>query len=180
MLRRYDNILTAMRRHSVEPTVFVLAKDENEKLNIMAAGWNVKCSYDPPMMAVALSRDGNTHKLIQRTGEFVLAVPNPEHGPLLEYVGSVSGVDTDKFAERMIPTQAASEISVPLLSEARANFECRVASIVPTGDHFLIIGEVLAAHYDVDRNQLYFAGRDSYGNRVYDSISTHFPDDIRS
>jgi len=178
MLKRYDHIPTAMRRHSIEPTVFVLANDESGKTNIMAAGWNVKCSYEPPMMAVALSKDGYTHNLVRKTGQFVLAVPSPEQSDLLQYVGSVSGATVDKFKERSIPTQPAEEVAVPLLSEARVNFECVVADVVTTGDHFLCIGSIVAAHYNVDKDQLYFAGRDSSDQKVFQELHTSFPEDV--
>lgn len=178
MLKRYEHIPTVMRRHSIEPTVFVLSQGQNGKRNIMAAGWNVKCSYEPPMVAVALSRNGHTHSLIRQTGQFVLAVPSPGQENLLEYVGNVSGTKVDKFYERTIPVQPAEMVDVPLLSEARANFECTVENEVVTGDHFLFVGLIKAAYYDIERDQAYFAGRNEQGDRVFQSVTTRFPDDL--
>ncbi len=166
-----------MRRHSIEPTVFVLSKGSDGKNNIMAAGWNGKCSYDPPMVTVALSNKGYTHNLVRQTGQFVLAVPSPGQEELLEYVGSVSGSDVDKFLERDIPTEQAAQIDVPLLSNARVNFECTVANEVVTGDHFLFVGLIRAAYYNVDKDQVFFAGRNDRGERVYKVAETDFPDD---
>jgi len=177
VLKPYEDIPTAMRRHSVEPTVFVISQGEDGRNNIMAAGWNIKCSYEPPMIAVALSKNGYTQKLVRQTGQFVLAVPSPGQEGLLEYVGSVSGSDVDKFAERGILTQPASEITVPLLSEARVNFECVVDNELVVGDHFLFIGLIKAAYYNADRDQVFFAGRDSQGERILPTIATQFQDD---
>jgi flavin reductase (DIM6/NTAB) family NADH-FMN oxidoreductase RutF len=177
MLERHPDIPTAMRRHSIEPTVFVVSKSSEGQVNVMAAGWNVKCSYDPPMMAVALSKNGHTHTVIPQTKEFVLAVPSPELREQLEYVGSVTGSEVDKFSNTELRTQTADEIDVPLLSDARVNFECQLDSVVPTGDHFLFIGRIVAAHYNPDKEQLYFAGRTLTGERVFKSVKTTFAED---
>lgn len=166
-----------MRRHTIEPTVFVVSRGKNGSVNIMAAGWNVKCSYNPPMMAVALKNDKHTNALIQETREFVLAVPSPEMKEDLEYVGSVSGAQENKLEHSHLSLKKASEVQVPLLLEARVNFECTLHEIVPTGDHFLCIGNVVAAHYNPNKEQLYFAGRDQEGSRVFKSIRTEFLDD---
>ena len=71
------DIVYAMRRSLIEPTVFVLSVDADGKPNGLAAGWNMKCSYDPPTLAVALSENNNTHQLILESKQFVVAVPTP-------------------------------------------------------------------------------------------------------
>lgn len=179
MLKRYDDIAVAMRRHSIEPTVFVVSKGAEGAVNVMAAGWNVKCSYEPPMMAVALKVGHHTEKLIRESGEFVLAVPSPELCEQLEYVGSVSGADVDKLKQTDLQLQPAEEITVPLLSEARVNFECKLTEAVLTGDHYLCIGEVVAAHYNSAKDQLYFAGRTPEGKRVFQTVHTTFAEDLQ-
>lgn len=166
-----------MRRHSVEPTVFVISKGKDDKVNVMAAGWNVKCSYNPPMMAVALSANNHTQKLVRQTGQFVLAVPSPELAKQLEYVGSVSGAVLDKLAHTNLKIQPADEIGVPLLSDARVNFECKLESAVRTGDHFLCVGRIVAAHYNAEKDQLYFTGRNPAGERVFQTVHTNFAED---
>ena len=42
----------------------------------MIAGWCMKCSLEPPMYAVSLSKKGNTRRLISKSEEFIIAVPN--------------------------------------------------------------------------------------------------------
>jgi len=54
----------AFNKFKPESCVFVLSIDENNKPSGMIAGWNMKCSSNPPLFAVALSKKGNTQKLI--------------------------------------------------------------------------------------------------------------------
>lgn len=166
-----------MRRHSIEPTVFVVSGDGQGHVNVMAAGWNVKCSYNPPMMAVALKVGNFTEQLIQKTKQFVIAVPSPSLQNQLEYVGSVSGADVNKLEHTNLSLQPAEKVEVPLLSDARVNFECTLEQAVLTGDHYLCIGHVVAAHYNADKDQLYFAGRTPDGKRHFQTLHTTFADD---
>lgn len=164
-----------MRRHSVEPSVFVVSLEEDDRPNVMACGWNVKLSYSPPLLGVALSKAGHTHGLIEAQKEFVIAVPTPEMEKQLMYAGSVSGADVDKLSKINIHTQAADEVNVPILSDARANYECVLEQRVEVGDHILYVGRIVAAHYDPEQDQLFFAGRKPDNTKRFESIKTTFP-----
>ena len=166
-----------MRRHAIEPTVFVVSVDETGKVNIMAAGWNVKTSYNPPMIAVALGRNSYTRTLIPKTKEFVVAVPSTELAKQLEYVGSVSGLNVDKLKHTDLKLQPGAEVKVSLLADARLNYECVLEKAVETGDHMLFVGRIVAAHYNVDKQQLYYAGRTPKGERIFKSVKTTFAED---
>src|SRR5690606_29086742 len=132
------------------------------------------------MMAVALRKGNYTEKLVRQTGEFVIAVPSPELHQQLEYVGSVSGADVRKLEHTDIKIQLADEVGVPLLSDARVNFECQLDQAVLTGDHYLCVGRIVAAHYNVDKDQLYFAGRTPTGERVFETVHTTFAEDSQN
>ena len=107
-----------------ESCVFVLSIDENNKPSGMIAGWNMKCSSNPPLFAVALSKKGNTQKLIKQSKEFVVAVPNKSLEQPLLFFGSHHGNEVDKFKETNIETMKASKTKTPLLKDATINMEC--------------------------------------------------------
>lgn len=164
-----------MRRHSVEPSVFVIAVGGNDRPNVMACGWNNKLSYNPPLLGISLQVSGFTHHLIEERREFVVAVPTPALEEELLYVGSVSGSEVDKFTATGLKTQPASKISVPLLADARANYECALQQTIEVGDHIFFIGQIVAAHYDPSKEQLFFAGRNPDNTKRFESIRTTFP-----
>lgn len=175
MLKRLKDIESAMRRHSIEPSVFVVSLNSDGKPNVMACGWNVKLSYKPPLIGVSLKKTGYSHELIEAQKQFVVAVPTPEMEEQLMYAGSVSGADVDKLKELDLRMQPAEEISVPILTDARVNFECVLEQKVEVGDHFLYVGRVVAAHYDPSQAQLFFAGRNPDNSKRFESIKTTFP-----
>jgi flavin reductase (DIM6/NTAB) family NADH-FMN oxidoreductase RutF len=136
----------AFRLFKPESCVFVISVDKDGDPNGMVAGWNMKCSMDPPLFAVALSKKGNTHTLIEQSKEFVIAVPNKELEKTVHLFGSVHGSDVDKFKTSKVATKKARFVRSPLLAKATINFECMLEKKILSGDHVIFIGKVLAAH----------------------------------
>jgi flavin reductase (DIM6/NTAB) family NADH-FMN oxidoreductase RutF len=129
-----------------ETCVFVISVDSNKKPNGMIAGWNMKCSADPPLFAVALSRTGYTHELIRGSKEFVIAVPNKLLEAEVNLFGSLHGNETDKFELTKIKTEKARFVHSPLLSEATLNLECQLDNEIEAGDHIIFIGRILCSY----------------------------------
>jgi len=149
-----------------ESCVFVISVDANGKPGGMVAGWKMKCSISPPLFAVCLSKQGHTHTLIQKSKEFVIAVPNKTLENEVEYFGSTHGDEVDKFEESSIRTVPSKLIKSPLLKDATANLECKLYQEIETGDHIMFIGEVVAAHINEDKKVLLNMGKVD-GKRTY-------------
>ncbi|MFH1769959.1 MAG: flavin reductase family protein [archaeon] len=149
-----------------ETCVFVISIDENGKPNGMIAGYNVKCSLNPPMFAVGLSEKGNTQKLVRKSGEFVIAVPNKELQKEVEFFGSKKGSEINKFEETGIKIEKAKYVKSPLLKDATINFECKVRQEVKVGDHHMFIGEIVASYINHGKKVL-LNMKKIHGKRVF-------------
>jgi len=136
----------AIRRKYPEPVVLVISCDSDGKANVMPAGWSMIAAGNPPMLAVAIDQSNYTHQLIKETGEFVLAFPSGHMQKVIEYTGSRSGRDTDKFVECRLETLSSKHVKPPLLKEAVSCFECKLRGKLETGDHTIFAGEVLASY----------------------------------
>lgn len=140
-----------LRQHP-EPLALVVVKDERGKFNPMPLGWVMLASREPAYMALAVAHTRYTCAQIRRTREFVISLPPSNMGEEMLYYGTNSGRDVDKFAETPVPTQPATKIDCVLLSEAVANFELRLVSEFPSGDHTIFVGEVVASHVNRDES----------------------------
>ncbi len=159
----------AFTRFKPESCVFVISVDEQGRPSGMVAGWNMKCSWDPPLFAVALSRTGYTHRLIRQSREFVIAVPNKSLETAVEFFGSTHGNEVDKFKATGIATLPAKRIRPPLLADATINMECVLEQEIPTGDHILFISRVVAAYFAEGRKVLLNMGRQN-GKRIFEEF----------
>lgn len=159
----------AFQKFKPESCVFVISVDENGKPSGMIAGWNMRCSFDPPLFAVALQKRGHTHKLIQECKEFVIAVSNKQLEKEVKFFGSTHGNEVDKFKETGIKTEPAKFVRPPLLRDATINFECKLEKEVEAGDHIIFIGKVLTSYINKEKKVLLNMGRKN-GERVFEEF----------
>jgi len=130
-----------------ERVVLVVTWDrENSRPDVMPAGWGMRTSHLPPVFAVSIGRQRHTHKLLEKEGEFVLAVAAGGMETEVAFWGSNSGADVDKFKEMKTETRAAKNVKPPLIPKAAINLECRVTGRMDTGDHTIFAGKVLKAY----------------------------------
>jgi flavin reductase (DIM6/NTAB) family NADH-FMN oxidoreductase RutF len=140
-------ISEAALRKFPEWIVFVIAADpDGRHANLMPAGWVSFCSGNPPMVSVAIHPNRHTHKLIEASGEFILAWAGEGQEDLVKQTGSTSGRDRDKFDEFGLTKLPASVVKAPLLAGCAMAFECKVAGELVTGDHTIFAGRIVAAH----------------------------------
>jgi len=152
-----------------ESCVFVISVDSSGKPSGMIAGWQMKCPNNPPLFAVSLSKNGNTHKLIRTSKEFVIAVPNKELEKEVKFFGSTHGNEVDKFEETKISIMNAKNIRSPLIKNATINFECKLENEIDSGDHIIFIGRVLASYINKNK-KVFFNMKKINGKRVFEEL----------
>jgi len=126
-------------------TVLITAST-SEKTNITSVEWVTPAGEKPPMVAFSLHNTSLTLDLISTSMEFVVAIPSERLRGAVMLCGSTSGKFIDKFAEGKLTPVKAKKVAAPLVLEAVANIECRVAARINAGDHTLVVGEVLEVH----------------------------------
>lgn len=142
-----------------EPVALAVSVDGRGRVDVIALGWTMMTSFEPPMFAISVGRTRYSHETIPACGAFVLAFPCREMADAVLYCGTHSGRDVDKLAETGLRAQPALEVAPPLLADAVANFECRLEGSFETGDHTIFAGRVVASHrHEEDRPRLYTVG----------------------
>jgi len=163
------SIKEAYDKFKPESCVFVISVDQNGNPSGMIAGWNMKCSGEPPLFAVSLSKKGYTHRLIRQSREFAIAVPNKELEDPLVIFGSTHGNEVDKFKESEIETAKAEFIRSPLIKKATVNFECELFKEIDSGDHIIFIGRILGSYINKDKKVLFNMKKEG-GKRVFEEF----------
>jgi flavin reductase (DIM6/NTAB) family NADH-FMN oxidoreductase RutF len=149
----------AVKTKYPEQVVIAIAKDRQGKANPVTLGWTMIVSGDPPMMAIAVAKKHYSIEAITHSECFTIAFPSSEMADAALFFGSKSGREIDKFAEFECETEPAREIDSLLLADAAANFECKLESQVPAGDHIVFIGRVVCSHVNTEpKKRLYTVG----------------------
>jgi flavin reductase (DIM6/NTAB) family NADH-FMN oxidoreductase RutF len=149
----------AIKTKYPEQVVIAIAKDKAGKANPVTLGWTMIVSGEPPMMAIGVYKGHYTVKCIRHSKCFTLVYPSSNMAKEALFFGSHSGRDTDKFAQFACKTTPAKKIDSVLLSDAVANFECRMVKQIPAGDHIIFIGQVVCSHVNTKpKKRLYTIG----------------------
>jgi flavin reductase (DIM6/NTAB) family NADH-FMN oxidoreductase RutF len=159
----------AFSRIKPEWVVFVISIDKNNKPNGLVAARFMKCSRNPPLIAVSIGKESNTHHLIKSSKEFVVAVANQDLLPHIEVFGRESGEGLNKFEKTKIKTLPSKHIETPLLKEATINFECTLENELDAGSSTLFLGKIMATHINKDKKILFNYGR-GYGEYLFKEL----------
>ena len=123
--------------------------------------WAMQCSFDPPLVAVAVKRGTRTFDLVQAARAFAIHVIGAGQQEIASLFFKHVGIEGDKIGG--LPFMAGVTGS-PILVGLPGYLECKVIEFVERGDHPLFVAEVVEA--GVRNNLLPLALRDtgwSYG-----------------
>jgi len=127
-------------------TVLVTCVNKAGKANIITLAWSMPTSIDPPMVVISIAPKRLSHRMIKKTGEFVINVPTMKIVKQTLFCGRISGIKCDKFKGAPLTSAPAKKVRSPTIKECVAHLECKLVQTIPTGDHTLFVGEVVAAY----------------------------------
>jgi flavin reductase (DIM6/NTAB) family NADH-FMN oxidoreductase RutF len=111
-------------------------------------------SLDPPLLLVAIANTAGSAIALKQASHFVVNVLQTGQQPASN---RFAGKGVDRFAAT---AWHAGETGMPVLDGSLGSFECRRHAIHDSGDHFLLVGEVLRAEFEPRRDPLlYFRGK---------------------
>ena len=127
-------------------TVIVTAH-AGERDNAMAAAWHMPVSKKPPLYAVSISPKRFTYELILESREFAINFLPASKAELIASVGGSKGKEIDKFQVFKILKDKPLKTAAPILQAAYATYECKLVYDSLCGDHRLLVGEIVAVHW---------------------------------
>lgn len=123
--------------------IYVLTAESGGQVAAATVNWVTQTAFTPPLVAIGVKTDSGSYALLKKAGAFALnMLGKGQQGvaftffkPAQAEAGKISGE----------PYRAGST-GAPVLTNAVACVECKVAEIVERGDHHVVIGEVVDAH----------------------------------
>jgi len=164
----YTDCLSEMLDLLQSPGLLLASADAAGKPNTMAIGWGtIGIIWGKPIYCVLVRPSRFTFGLMEETNDYTVNVPYPDMADIVEYCGTVSGRDHDKFAEKGLTAVQGRKVKSPIIEECAIHYECKVVhknkvvpaeltqeildSAYPSGDfHTVYFGEIVAAYADED------------------------------
>ncbi len=100
------------------PVLLVGTYDHQGRPNLMNAAWGGICCSQPPCVAVSLRKATYSYAGIVENKAFTIGIPSEAQMKEADYVGTVSGRDTDKFAETGFTPVKSDLVDAPYAAES--------------------------------------------------------------
>lgn len=136
----------AFYQHYPKLAAIVTAQAKGKE-NAMTIDWHTSLSLNPPLYGIAIAHRRFTYQLIIDSKEFGINFLPFEAVELVALVGSTGGQYVDKFQRFNITKDPPVKTRVPILAAAYAAYECQLVDDRSYGDHQLLVGEIVAVHY---------------------------------
>ena len=123
LLKHADFVFERMRNGGC----LLVAMDSDGVANPMAIGWWLLGPFyhGNAISAVAVTPQRHTFRGMEDNAEHVIAVPGDDIRAAVDFCGTRSGRDCDKWAETGLTRIPSRHIAVPSIQECIINIECR-------------------------------------------------------
>lgn len=122
--------------------LYVVGVRANGDMNAMAASWVTQCSFDPPLLMVAVHKPSRTYDLVKAGRVFSLNLLDKKERKIIRMLEPPARSAGDKLGK---VGHVEEDTGAPILRHAFAFLECKVRAIYEPGDHALVVGEVVHA-----------------------------------
>ncbi|HEV2945727.1 MAG TPA: flavin reductase family protein [Gemmataceae bacterium] len=135
----HKQLLAALGR--IASGMFVITARRGDAETGMLASWVQQCSFDPPQISVALKKGREIANWLPEGAAFIVNILDDTETDMIIHFGRGFSGQEPAFADVEIERLDGSP---PILKDALAYLDCRVAGRHATGDHELIIGRIIA------------------------------------
>jgi len=141
------------------PIAFVTSLGKDGTLNGAPFSYFNIVSSNPPMISLAIQRNGgkqkDTARNILETKEFVVHIVDQDNVEKVNETAASLPPDQSEIERAQLTPIQSTQISVPGIKEAKVRFECTLEHSVELGGEYstgcdLLIGKVVQFHIDDD------------------------------
>jgi flavin reductase (DIM6/NTAB) family NADH-FMN oxidoreductase RutF len=109
------------------PGLFLVTAGKDGRPNIMTIGWGtVGPIWSKPGFVVMVRPTRYTHQLLAESDSFTVCVPKPDMTAALDFCGTRSGRDHDKFATLGWQPEPSLTVSAPGIAGCPMIYECQI------------------------------------------------------
>lgn len=131
---------TALRK--IPYGLFVVGVKRGDEVNASTITWLSQCSFNPPLVMVAMKVGTSAHEAIKSERVFSVNVLRRGQQDVAAHFFKPAHRVGNKLGDY---TYKTVRTGAPILEDAIAWWECEVREVVEIGDHHVVIGEVVEA-----------------------------------
>jgi flavin reductase (DIM6/NTAB) family NADH-FMN oxidoreductase RutF len=110
-----------------DPGLLLVTAGADGKPNAMVIGWGtIGLIWGKPIFTVLVRPSRYTHQLLQESDSFTVCVPSPNQREAVNFCGTRSGRDYDKFKECGLTALPSTKVSAPGIAGCPIIYECQI------------------------------------------------------
>ncbi|HUT33970.1 MAG TPA: flavin reductase family protein [Planctomycetota bacterium] len=122
----YTDYLAETMTALADPGCLLASQGKDGTPNAMTIGWGtIGIIWGRPVFVVLVRPSRHTWTLLEENGDFTVNVAPPELRKAVNFCGSRSGRDHDKFADTGIAALPSQQVAAPLIAQCVVHYECR-------------------------------------------------------
>ncbi|HEV3341190.1 MAG TPA: flavin reductase family protein [Pirellulales bacterium] len=133
--------------------VTVVTTRRGEELCWMTANAVASLSLDPPLVLVAVDKRAQMHEHLTQARFFAVNILNEDQEALS---GRFATRGPKEWSDLKLTTAVTG---APIIDGALAYLDCKLAEVLPGGDHHIFTGEIVAGDVREGRPLLYYRGK---------------------
>ena len=122
--------------------IFVVTVRRGDAETGMLASWIQQCAFEPPHVSLAIRSGRPILDWLQEDDHFTINILDDTQTDMIVHFGK--GFDLQEPAFTGLEVERSDAAAAPILTEALAYLEGRVASRQTVGDHDLLVAQVLS------------------------------------
>lgn len=127
---------------SPNPVTLVCTEKPDGSTNLATVSWWTYLSFNPGMIAFAMSKPSYSGQMIRSNKKAILTIPGVEIAEQVMGCGMSSGADTDKIAKFGIEMQEVPDSVIRIPCHSRVAIQGELKEFAEVGDHYLYIFDV--------------------------------------
>ena len=145
-----DDVFRAGMRRLGGAVTIVTTTDGVQRAGLTATAVT-SLSAAPPRLLACINRQGATYETLSRGRALCVNVLSTAHQDLARRFAGLDGcAETERFNDGALWATGAT--GAPRLIDALVSFDCRVDSILETGSHGVVIGEIETITVDAEES----------------------------
>ena len=137
--------------HFMSRAALMVSMDRNGKTNVMALLWKtIGELWMIPVITAAVAPSRYTFEFLKKgIKEFTINIPSQRIESAINFTGTTSGRNTDKFKEAKLEIVEGKRTKVPTIKDCILSYECQIMHECESGSmasHHLFFGKIHQEH----------------------------------
>jgi flavin reductase (DIM6/NTAB) family NADH-FMN oxidoreductase RutF len=126
-MKRVDTMQVAEQAMDQIRVGAFLTVKAGQALNTMTIGWaTIGYVWSRPILMVAVRLSRHTFSLIEKANDFTVSIPSSGMEDELNFCGTQSGRDYDKFKECDLPIAPGQRVNTPIINVPGWHYEAKI------------------------------------------------------